>query len=128
MATGKQLKANPDGADLAVDKRGLVVIDRQESLMQTLQRRLLTVKGGYRYDLSQGVPYFERVLGKSPDPLAVKNVFRRVLLDHPEVQDVTDITFEVNSRRELVNLKIYVTTRTGDLVLNVPVRLETFEI
>ena len=123
--SARQLKAASSGNDLVIEDGNLVVIEGDDSLKQTLHRRLLTVKGGYRYDLSQGVPYFERILGKNPDLETIRIIYRQTLLQHPEVREVKDITFEVDSNRQLINTRILVTTKDAPLTLNVPVRIDT---
>lgn len=87
----RQLKAGINGRDLVVEDGRLVVIDGQESLAQSLQRILLSVKGAYRYNLDFGVPYFENVLGKQPDLNTVRSVFTLALRAHPAVTDVVSL-------------------------------------
>lgn len=125
MTAGRQLKSGSEYEDIAIEDGRLVVIDDQASLAQTLVRRLKSVRGAYRYDLSHGVPYFERILGKNIDLQAVRLLYTRALLQHPSVLAVADIEFTVDSQTRVATAKIFVKTQDSALQLNVPVQLET---
>jgi hypothetical protein len=75
--------------------------------------------------LAGGVPDFERILGKAPDLNAVRSIFRAVLLQHPNVEEVLEITFDLTSSRELKNVRIRVKATRGVIALNVPVLVQT---
>lgn len=125
----RQLKANSDGQDAVIEGKTLVVIDGQDSIKQSIQRRLLTVRGAYRYNLDSGVPYVERILGKGRSLEVIRAVITEAVRESPGVTEVVEVDLQYN--RDTRNLKASITVRATDqgiVQLNVPIDIETLSV
>ena len=76
---------DPVTGDMALPVRMLRGI---EAIAQRIRVRFRWFKGEWFLDQRQGVPYFEDILVKAPDPILINFIFRRVLLSIPGVKAV----------------------------------------
>lgn len=106
--------ALPRFRDLAFDHKtsrffqvaGDLVLTRDlDAIRQAVNVHLLLFRGEWFLDTSAGVPWFDRILVKSPNLKAIEAVFRSEIESVSGVTRVTaiDLTFDRSSRRLRVN-------------------------
>lgn len=94
--------AQTGDGDLSLVTGQLVLVeDVAEAAAIELRNKFLFGKGEYFLDTREGVPYFERVFLKNPDVLAIRELFRSVILSVQGVKSVAelDVTFDRAQRK-----------------------------
>lgn len=91
--------------DLDLGSGGFEIVDGTDAIIQHLRIRLQFVKGEWFLDTRLGIPYFEDILTKAPNLIAVRGIFSRAIADTPGVLELGDITldFAPTTRRLTVN-------------------------
>lgn len=64
------------------------IIHGAEAVAQRVRVRFKWFLGEWFLDQRQGVPYYQDILIKNPDPILISFIFRRVLLSTPGVRSV----------------------------------------
>jgi hypothetical protein len=98
--------------DLALGKdQDLTLIDGAESVRQQIEIMLLTFLGEWFLDTDVGIPYFERILIKSPDRAQIEAILRAKVIAIDGVDQVTelDIQYEAATRRAVITLNAHTT-------------------
>ena len=95
-------------ADLALDTNGDLEIEDGEAriaegddaLVQHLQMRMRFFRGEWFLDPRVGMPYYESVLVKNPDLVAVRGFFRQAILTTPGISgiDAFELLFDAARR------------------------------
>lgn len=88
---GRDLAEDPETRELIMVAGDLVLTRDLDAIRQDIDKRLRTFRGEWFLDESEGVPYFESVLVKSPDLSAIQSVFRRELLAVDGVDKVNSL-------------------------------------
>ncbi|MBZ9683198.1 hypothetical protein LB531_21305 [Mesorhizobium sp. CO1-1-2] len=82
----KTLLLTTDTWDLMVDPSGnIAVADPSYSLAQDAASAIRLFQGELYYDTTQGIPYFEQILGQAPALSLMKAYFNRAALTVPGV-------------------------------------------
>jgi hypothetical protein len=103
---------DPTTGDLVIDANGVKFTSGVESIAQAVQQNLRFFRGEWFADEDIGIPYFEEIFVKNPDLAAVREWFRRTILETVGILDIVslDLSFDAATR------KITVTYRaTSDL-------------
>lgn len=103
--------------DLDVSSGNLQIIGGADSIPQELRLRLKFFKGEWFLDREAGIPYFQDVLVKQPDPNVLQGVFRKALLECPGVLAVNELTLTRDSTTRALNLSFRVSTDAGELAV-----------
>lgn len=80
-----ELALDPATWDLAFPPK---VLRGAVAVAQRIKVRFRWFLGEWFLDQAQGVPYFEDILVKNPDPILISFIFRQVLLSTPGVKSV----------------------------------------
>lgn len=101
--TMKSTLANPDVGDFALDETGneLVLTSLRDEVAQRLFVRLLFFQGEWRRDLNAGLPWYQRILRKSPGDRVIRAVFGQVILNTEGVSSLLRFTYTVNKQRQM---------------------------
>ena len=94
--------------DLAVDDKGDIALTT--SVRQSAVIRLRWFAGEWRLGPSIGIPYYEEVLVKNPSTEKIKRIFSNELFEIDEVDDVRDMTVNVQSEARQANVKFVLQT------------------
>ncbi|BCH11929.1 hypothetical protein MesoLj131c_61870 [Mesorhizobium sp. 131-3-5] len=82
----KTLLLTTDTWDLVADTSGnIAVADDAYSLAQDAASAIRLFQGELYYDTTQGIPYFEQILGRAPPISLMKAYFNRAALTVPGV-------------------------------------------
>lgn len=96
--------------DILLDKTGDLCISATgdiklgDSVAQKIRIRLLWFEGEWRWDVDEGMPYFDRLFIKNPDIDYVESVVRERIFEVDEVTEVKEVSvlFDAKSREAVI--------------------------
>lgn len=103
--------------DLDLSTGNLQILGGLSSITQDVRLTLKSFKGEWFLDRDAGIPYFQDVLVKTPDPNVLQSIFRRALLARPGVTSVDELVFTRDAATRQLNVSVRLGTDSGDLVL-----------
>ena len=115
MSTVRDIKLDTAG-DLEVAAGDLVLVSAADAIVQAVRIRLQFFKGEWYLDLDAGVPYYQSVLVKNPDPGVLQTVFRKALLETPGVLAVNALSLTQDRAARSLRVDYRVSTDVGELV------------
>lgn len=83
--------------DLAIESSDLRFVEGRDEMLQNLKIRLLFIGGEWFLDTEAGVPYFDEVWIKNPDPALVDDIFKSVILETEGIVDLVEFNSEYNT-------------------------------
>jgi len=90
--------AQETNGDLKITNGQLVLVTRVADVVAIeLRNRFLFVKGEWFLDTRLGVPYLAFVFVKNPDLIAIRSLFRKVIIDTNGVVDVLEMNLSFDS-------------------------------
>lgn len=100
---------NPVEGDLHLEAGQIVLLENTltipnpEAVLQELRQKLNFFKGEWHLDRREGVPYFEEVFKKNPNPDILRTIFTDVILGTNGVESVEtfNITIDANRRAKI---------------------------
>lgn len=91
--TVRNLKIDQSTGDLVITAGNLVLVSDEEAIAQAVNSSLRTFLGEWFLDDPNdpkiGVPYYQLVLVKNPDPNLLRSIFRGVIIGTVGVADAT---------------------------------------
>lgn len=95
------LKLSTLDDDLDLTGEQLSIVTGDDAIVQHLSVRLRLFKGEWFLDLRVGIPYYDSILIKNPDLVAIRSIFRRAILTTPGIAslDALDTEFDAANRR-----------------------------
>lgn len=109
----KTLLLDTDTWDLVADASGnIAVADEPYALAQDAASAIRLFAGELYYDTTQGIPYFDQILGKAPPVSLMKAYFNRAALTAPGV--VSAQTFIQSWTDRTVTGQVQVTHAAGN--------------
>jgi hypothetical protein len=120
--TGEATEATPRPRNFALDEDGdldigttIAFVSGQEAIQQSLLCRLRAFQGEWFLDETLGLPYFQEILGRSPNLVAIRALYRAALESTPGVLEVKELRLALKTDRTLV-VAFKVSTDVGELV------------
>lgn len=106
-----------DAGDLSLVDGKLSLIDGSEALAQRLRCRLQLFRGEWFLDDSWGLPWFQSILRKTSDLVAVRSLLRAAIASIPGVKQVTRVKLsrEPSTRKLSVQAQVQSDAGTADL-------------
>ncbi len=83
--------------DLAMEDNELVLIDGSEEIAQLVQQRVGTFLGEWFLDSSIGVPYFQQILKKNPDPAVIDAVLKKTISQTDGLLELTAMDIDIDA-------------------------------
>lgn len=115
----RALEIDPTTGDLVHDGKRIQFVSGVEAIAQSLRTRLGFFMEEWFLDEEFGVPWFQRVLGKASTLLAVKEIFRAIILGTTGVDRILTLELtQASTPRDFV-LSFRVDTDLGELALTV---------
>ena len=108
------IKIDSDG-DLVLQETDLVLTTGQEAIEQHLTQRLRTFVGEWFLNNTIGIPYFQQIFKKQPDPIIVDSVLKKEIIETPGIAKLVDFELDLDSTRVL-NLSFRAQTIEGDVI------------
>jgi hypothetical protein len=115
MGAARDLAIDLDTRELLVANGDLVLVRDGDSIRQDLDVRLRFFAGEWFLDETAGIPYFERVLVKSPDPEQVRSVFRDAILDTEGIAALRQLDLSFDRRARALAIAWSADTDLGEL-------------
>lgn len=86
--------------ELILESGDLQLCEGVDRAKQYLAQRLSAIRGEWAFDLDEGVPYFENVFVKAPDPVILEGIFKDRILSTPGIigLDEFDLTLDTATR------------------------------
>ena len=110
----KTLLLDVDAWDLTVDASGnIAVADEPYALAQDAASAIRLFVGELYFDTTQGIPYFEQILGQAPAVSLMKAYFNRAALTVPGV--VKAQTFILSFTDRIVTGQVQVMDAAGNV-------------
>lgn len=92
---------------------GLQFVTGNASVGQGVRARLRMFLGESFVDITQGTPWFQRILGKTPQDVAETNIKRRILTA-PGVDRIRQFNFDSDRQQRLYQISTVIQTEDGD--------------
>ncbi len=115
----RALRVDPDTGDIVHDGNRLQYVSGIDAVAQALRTRLAFFRGEWFLDEEFGVPYFQSILGKQSALVAIREIFRGVILGTAGVQDVLSLELKQGDVAREFTLSFTVNTDLGELSLEV---------
>jgi len=84
-----------------------------KAIKQHLKQRLKTFYNEWFLDLRRGLPYFQHILVKNPDPVIVDSAFKRQILNTPGVLELIAFNIDVEISTRVMTLSFKALTSEG---------------
>lgn len=101
------LKLDTTTHDLDLTGDTLSLVDGIDAIRQHLAIRLQMFLGEWFLDTRVGIPYFESILVKDPDLIAVRSIYRQAILGAPGVISLGqfELLFDTPTRKLTLNFE-----------------------
>lgn len=83
--------------DLSMGDTDLQLVDGPDAILQHLKQRLKTFLGEWFLDQRIGVPYFQQVFVKHPDPLVLDSAFKAEIINTPGITELLSFALSLDS-------------------------------
>jgi hypothetical protein len=105
---------NPIEGDIFIGEDGSIapIGTDNEAIVQQLRERLMSFRGDYFLNLSEGIPWIQHIFQKGTTEAQIKQYISQALLSHPLVSEVSSIALTHN--RATRHLTIAFVVRTND--------------
>jgi hypothetical protein len=77
-----------------------LIKDVADCAAQKLTNRFLLFLGEWFLDSSQGLPFYQLIAVKNPDPTVLERLFTNIVLSVPGVTKVDFLTVKINNQRQ----------------------------
>lgn len=101
--------------DLILEDGDLQLNEGLESIRQNLQARLSFFLGEWFLDVDAGVPYYQDVLRKNPDPVVLDGLFKEAILGTPGVIGLDEFDMQLDTSARLFKLVFRARTTDGPI-------------
>lgn len=102
--------------DLIIQDGDLLINSGIEAIRQRLQTRLSFFLGEWFLDVDSGLPYYDEVLKKNPDPVVLDGLFKSTILGTDGVIGIDE--FDMSLDTVIRQLKLTFKARTTDGNIN----------
>lgn len=116
--------AMDENGDLAIKNGDFYLVTGVDATIQFLKQRLRLFLGEWFLDEAKGVPYFDEVFVKNPNPVALNSIFKTQIIETPGVRELLSFDMQINTTTRVMTLTIRVRCDEGepvDFTLDVPV-------
>lgn len=90
--------------DILVAGSDLTLTTDIDAIRQHLSQRLKTFYGEWFLNMEIGVPYFQQVLRKNPDPVVIDSIFKREIINTPGIVQLTDFNLDLDPATRVLTL------------------------
>jgi len=101
--------------ELILEDGDLIMTDGIEAIQQHLAQRLRTFLAEWFLDRRVGVPYYEQILIKNPNPSALDTIFKSVILNTPGIQELLEFDIQIDDQTRELTLEFRANTIDGEI-------------
>lgn len=109
----RDLKLDATTGDLVIEDSDLALVGDLDSIVQDVRLRLGFFRGEWFLDQEEGVPYYEEILVKNPNPTAVREWFRRTIAGTPGIKEVLSLDLDFDRRNRRLSVSFRASTDLG---------------
>lgn len=107
------LRLDPFSHDLVIEALDLALTrDNEEAHAQHIKQRLLMITGEWFLNMSDGLPWFDGILGKPQDVSTVENLLKFRIVESPGVREL--LAFDMGGADAERTLNVSFTVRLFD--------------
>ena len=99
--------------DLDFSDDALHLVDGADAIAQHVQFRLRLFKGEWFLDAAIGMPYYDTVLVKAPDLIAIRSEIRQAILSTPGVASLDGLDLAFDRAARTLSVSFAATTDAG---------------
>ena len=111
------LKLNDDG-DLAIEANSFVWQTGTEEIRQNIIQRLRVFLGEWFLDKREGIPFFEQVLKKAPNPVILNTIFMRQITLTPGVIEILEFNMDLNETTRQLTISTRIRVKDGEITID----------
>ncbi|QMV49886.1 MAG: baseplate sheath protein [Mu-like cryoconite phage AB09] len=104
--------------DLLITDGALSLVDGADAVTQLLSQSYKFFAGEWFLDVDLGIPYFEKVFTKNPDPVVLDTIFKRVALNTPGILSLDSFGFQFDSKMRSLTIRLRATSTDGPVEFN----------
>jgi len=112
------LQLDTQSHDLIVANYDLQLNTGLSLVQQRLKQSLIFFLGEWYLDVTDGVPYYQDILIKSPVRITVESILKTTIIETPGVLELTSFELEYTPASRELHLDFRVKTEFGDLELS----------
>lgn len=102
--------------DIVMDSTGSANLTTElDAIEQSLKQRLKSFAGDFFLDLREGVPYFQQILRKNPDPIIVDSAFKKVIINTVGVIKLLSFSMDLDDSTRELTVSFKVETQEGEI-------------
>lgn len=102
--------------DLLFTNNNLTLLTGRDEIAQVLRQELRVFAGEWFLDTREGIPYFEDILRKAPDPARIDSIFKDKILSSPGVIELLQFNLELGGESGRT-LTLQFSARTSDGII-----------
>ena len=106
-----------DGNNLVIADKGLVVIDGADACAQDTKTRIGLVRGENPYDTTEGVDYYNELLGKMGGEAYIRADISKRIMANDEIIGIRRMTIDEDRETHVTTLTAEIATIYGDVQL-----------
>mgnify|MGYP000170257016 CR=1 FL=1 len=107
------------GGDIDLTNGSLNLVDGVDAVTQLLNQRLKFFYGEWFLNLDSGIPYFEKVFQKNPNPSVLDSLFKRVILGTPGILRLLEFQMTLDTTKRTLAVKGKAVSTTGNVNFNI---------
>lgn len=112
------LLQNETTGELILTNGDLLLCTGVDRARQFLAQRLAAFRGEWVFDLDEGVPYFENVFVKAPDPVILEGLFKDRILSTPGIIGLDEFDLVLNTATRELSLEFLAQSTDGPINFN----------
>lgn len=107
-----------DDGDIIVDPVvGITFVSGLDGVAQLVKIALRLFRGEWFLDLDAGVPYFQSILGKKYDAVALRAEIVTAVMGVPCVTEIIELTLDFDGETRTASVSVSLRTQFGDTVV-----------
>lgn len=99
--------------DIDISANDFQFTENREAIEQHLRQRLRTFAAEYFLDSRVGIPYFQHVLRKNPDPIIIDSVFKKEIINTPGIIELLEFELDLDASTRELTLTFKASTSDG---------------
>lgn len=107
---------DPTTHDIVIRNYDMVLQSGADEVAQNLKIRFLFYQGEWRFNPSEGMPYFQEILKKYSDEATVAGIFRQALEEAPNVSKIIEFNPRFDRKERKFSLSFKVQAIDGTIV------------
>jgi hypothetical protein len=91
----------------------LKLVSDDDFIIQRVTIRLKYFINDWFLNINFGLPYFEEILVKNPNAVAISDLIKNMILTTPGVEEITEFTFDYQAAQRFLAINFKATTTSG---------------